>query len=114
MSASLRPVRGHQTAAAGLTLEFMDDVVEQLVGFSLWYQVNKGKELDRHALSSAAAELLQEHGALISYHVIDHLVMASIATGRYEVLKDDQKRRAADAALADLGFTALELERHWH
>ncbi len=114
MSASLRPVRAQQPAAAGLTLEFMDDVVEQLVSFSLWYQVNKGKELDREALSRAASELLQQHGAVISYHVVDHLVMASIATGRYEVLKDEGKREAADAALADLGFTARELERHWH
>lgn len=114
MSASVRPVRARQHAAAGVTLEFMDEVVEQLVSFCHWYQVNKGKELDREALSRAAAELLQQHGAMISYHVVDHLVMASIATGRYEVLKDEGTREAADAALADLGLTARELERHWH
>lgn len=114
MSASTRPVRGHRAAAAGLTLEFMDEVVEQLVNFSLWYQSSQELDLDRDGMSRAAWELLLKHGAVCSYHVADHLVTACIAMGRYEMLRDARTRQAADTALCDMGFTVHELEQHWH
>jgi len=114
MSASVQPVRGSQQRASGLTLELMDEVIDHMVRFGLWYQVNKGKDLDRDGLRQAAVQLLQQHGAVASHHVIEHLVIASVAMGQYEVLRDQTTRDATDAVLGDLGFTARELEQCWH
>lgn len=114
MSASIRPFRGQQVAVAGLTLEIMNEVIEQMMDFSLWCQVNRDKDLDREGLRQAAAQLLQLKGAIVSHHVIDHLVTAAVVMGQYEVLRDQQQWQPADEQLAELGFTACELERHWH
>jgi len=97
-----------------ITLEKLGDLVDQLVDFYVWNQVNAQRDLDREKLHKAATALLQLHDLHVNTHVVDYLMVSAIATGRYEQMQDPEQMELADSVLGELGFSVHEIQRHWH
>lgn len=96
------------------TLEKLVDLVDQLVDFYVWHQVNAQRDLDREEIHKAATALLQLHDIEVTPHVVDYVMVSAVATGRYEQLHDTEQTEHADSVLGELGFSVHEIRRYWH